>query len=548
MLTFMKKLPNKRNRGVILTLKGWDKFQATKTQAEFDENDGVRFTLEELSDRTYLALHTISKILGRSEAVDKSSLQSAFAAFGLELSTSDYTRSTSIFNDLEVRRASPKYDWAEAPDVSIFYGRSEELSQLRHLVLKEECRLLTLLGIGGIGKSTLAVKLGLQVQGEFEVVIWRSLQNAPPLEDKLTSILQFMLWALRKEIVIPQSFDEKLSQLMECLINHRCLLILDNVETILCSNGQVGQCRPGYEGYSQLFKLLGEVPHKSCVLMTSREKPREIIPLEGERTKVKCMQLGGLNASEGRELFEQKGQFTGTEREWQTLIKHYAGNPLALKMVAAGTRELFNGRIALVLEYVEQGTLIFEDIRDLLERQFQRLSVVEKNVIYWLAINREPVSLAELVSDVVTSSFKRHLPQAVKSLLQRSLIEKSGEHFALQPVVMEYTTQRLVEQVCQEIREREMSHWASSSIGLENQLPTPSIQTHALIKATSKDYIRETQKQLIAQPLLEQLLMELGTQKKLAFLLQDVVEQQRYQDPTVSSYAGGNILNWLAYL
>ena len=48
----MKKQSNKRNRGVILTIKGWNKLQAAKNEAEFEENDGNRFTLEELRDRT----------------------------------------------------------------------------------------------------------------------------------------------------------------------------------------------------------------------------------------------------------------------------------------------------------------------------------------------------------------------------------------------------------------------------------------------------------------------------------------------------------------
>ncbi|WP_228059432.1 WD40 domain-containing protein [Plectonema radiosum] len=529
----MKKT-SRRNRGVILTLKGWDKLQSAKFTAELDDNGGNNFTLEELSDRTCLALHTISKILGRCEAVDRSSLQSTFATFKLELEKSDYTQPSLATEELEARKENPQFDWGEAPDISVFYGRSEELLQLRQWVLEERCRLVGLLGIGGIGKSTLAVKLGLQIQSEFELVVWRSLQNAPPVEEQLTNILQFLLWALRKEMVIPESFDDKLSKLMECLANHRCLLILDNVETILTSNGQTGQCRPGYEGYGQLFKYFGEVPHQSCVLITSREKPREFIPLEGEKTGVKSLLLKGLDPIEGQQLFEQKGQFTGTEREWQVLVEHYGGNPLALKVVAAGTQELFNGKIAPVLEYMEQGILIFEDIGDLLSCQFQRLSPVEAEVMYWLAINREPVSLAELAADLVTSASKRLVPSAIKSLLQRSLIEKSGEYFFLQPVVMEYTTQRLVEQVCQELGEK------SVSVRL--------FQSHALIKATAKDYIRETQKQLIVQPLLEQLLLKMGSQQKLVILLQDVLEQQRHQAAILTGYAAGNILNLLVHL
>ncbi len=100
-------------------------------QAEFDENAGDSFSLEELSDRTRLALHTISRILARLEPVDKTSLQFAFAAFGLELSQSDYTRPTSTLEELETRQQNPEYDWQEAPDVSVFFGRGEELLQLR---------------------------------------------------------------------------------------------------------------------------------------------------------------------------------------------------------------------------------------------------------------------------------------------------------------------------------------------------------------------------------------------------------------------------------
>ncbi len=530
----MKQQPNRRRRGVILTLQGWDKFQAAKTQAEFDENAGDSFSLEELSDRTHLALHTISRIQGRLEPVDKSSLQSAFATFGLELGNSDYTR-PSTPEHLELRHTNPRYDWGEAPDVSLFYGRSQELLQLRQWVLQERCRLVALLGIGGIGKSTLAVKLGLQVQNEFEVVLWRSLQNAPPVEENLISILQFVLWALRKEIVIPESFDGKLSKLMECLQSNRCLLILDNVETVLSRDGQAGRYCPGYEGYGQLLKCVGEVPHQSCVLLTSREKPKEIVSLEGDRTGVKSLPLKGLNPHEGQQLFQQKGLFTGTEREWQILIEHYGGNPLALKIVAAGTQELFNGKIAPVLEYMQQGILLFEDISDLLECQFQRLSAVEEEVMYWLAINREPVSIADLIEDIVTSASKRQLPSAIKSLRRCSLIETSGEHFFLQPVVMEYVIQRLIEKIYQELVAEKFV-----SLGL--------LQTHALIKATAKDYIRETQKQLIVQPLLEQLLLDIGSQQKLVILLQDLLEQQRYQAPILSGYAGGNVLNLLTHL
>jgi WD40 repeat protein len=528
----MEKHIKRRNRGVILTLKGLDKLQTAKKIAEKKENGGHSFTLEELSARMELAMHTVSKIIGCQISVDFDSLQKAFVAFGLELEKSDYTKPNDDKGDEQKAMFAPQHDWGKAPDVSLFYGRSQELLLLKQWVLEERCRLVALLGIGGIGKSTLAVKLALQVEPQFDVVVWRSLQNAPPVEDMLTSILQFLLWSLRKEEKeIPQSLDDKLSKLMECLSSNKCLIILDNIETILSNTGQAGFWCQNYEKYGQLIKIIGEVPHKSCVILTSREKTGEISLLEGKATKVKSLQIKGLQPTFGRKVFEQKGQFTGTEQEWLSLIEHYGGNPLALKMVAAATLELFDGRISSILEYMSQGALIFDDIGDLLERQFLRLSEIEESVLYWLAINREPVSVTELAVDMVTASSKRLVPSAINSLLQRSLIESSGGYFFLQPVVMEYTTQRLIKQACEEF---------VGSLRL--------LRTHALIKATAKDYIKETQKQLILQPLLEQLLINLDSKDLLVRLLMSVLEQQRHQLPIKARYIGGNIINFLVYL
>jgi WD40 repeat protein/transcriptional regulator with XRE-family HTH domain len=533
----MQQQKAKRYRGVILTDRGWNEFQTAKVRAEFAENAGDRFTLEELSERMGLSLNTIAKLLGRSEPVDKQSLQWAFRAFELDLSKSDYTRPHDEIEAKLVGGASehqnrshqPQTDWGNAIDTSIFCGRHEDLMRLKRWVLEEQCRLVLLLGIGGMGKSTLAAKLVREIGAEFEVVVWRSLQNAPPFEEWLESVLPLLLRVLGEDIALPNSLDARMLKLMEGLRSSRCLLILDNAETIL-SAGQTGQYRSGYEGYGQLFKQIGEVAHRSCLLLTSREKPREIVPLEGTDRSVKTLLLKGLNSETGRELFRHQGKFTGTESEWETLIAHYGGNPLALKLVAATTQELFNGRIIEVLNYVRQGLFIFDDIRDLLERQFDRLTELEREIIFWLAIDREPASLFELSEDLLTTISKRQLPNTIQSLLRRSLIEKEDERFSLQPVVMEYITDRFIHYICEEITTQ----------------TSERLRLHAIAKAQAKDYIREMQERLIMQPLVEQLTLQFGHPHAIQQQLQAMLERQ--QQAPQSNYLAGNLLNLLVHL
>jgi hypothetical protein len=404
--------------------------------------------------------------------------------------------------------------------------------------------LVAIVGIGGIGKSALAVKLGLQLQPEFEIAIWRSLANAPPLADFLESVLQFLLWAQREDPVVPASLEGRLTKLMMCLQRQRCLLIVDNVETILSGGSQAGQYRAGYEGYGQLLRSLGEVPHQSCVLLTSREKPKEIALLEGEQLPVRSFQLAGLAVNEGRELFQSKGAFVGNDAQWLKLIGHYRGNPLALKMVAALVRDFLEGRIAAVLDYIDRGMAVFEDIRDLLARQFERLAPAEREVLLWLAINREPTSLAALERDLVTLATARSLPDTMQSLLRRSIVEQSAAGFTLQPVVMAYVTELAIDRVCAEIYSTQQS--AAESAPLSPISPDSLLQTHALVKAQSKDFIRATQIRSIAQPILERLLTIYGGRQPIERRFQELLQQQRHSSQP--GYLGGNLLNMLVCL
>ncbi|GAB4236662.1 MAG: NB-ARC domain-containing protein [Elainellaceae cyanobacterium] len=423
--------------------------------------------------------------------------------------------------------AVPQIDWQEAPDVSSFYGRNIELKTLKQWVVQNQCRLVTLLGIGGIGKSSLAAKLAQMLVGKdnesnravlsplhpFQYVIWRSLRNAPALPDLLSDLILFLS--------DQQETQANLRQLLPYLQNSRCLLILDNVETIFQEGSQTGHYRPGYAEYGELFRLLGTTSHQSCLILTSREKPLELLEMEGIDLPVRSLQLEGSPEAAQAILWDK-----GLRRSdaLQELGKRYNYNPLALKIVATTIQELFAGDTA---SFLNQDTLLFNSVRRLLEQQFERLSSLEQTVMNWLAINREVTNIAELVKDIIPPVSRTQLLETLESLRWRSLIEVKAGCYTQQPVVMEYVTDRLIDVIKTELETAQLSLFLSCS----------------LIKTTVKDYVRESQERMILKPIAELFHAMFRSPDLLKERCLQILQNVRRAEAVMSSYAAGNLIN-----
>jgi SpoVK/Ycf46/Vps4 family AAA+-type ATPase len=403
----------------------------------------------------------ISQIVG--EPVSKRNVKAVLRYFQPETCTLPDTERIAEESYIQCQQ-----DWGEAIDVSRFYGRQEELQTLDSWILEDCCRGIGIFGLGGIGKTALSVKLAQQVQSHFDCVIWRSLQQAPSLSTLLSEILPILM---STESVI----DCSINALMKQLRLKRCLLVFDNIESILQGGNRSGQYQQGFEAYRQLFDRIFDEPHHSCLMIAGREKPGGFALREGKNLPVRSLQLQGLSGAEGEQLLIAKG-LDGTNAQQLALVKYLGGNPLALKLAATTISTLFGGSIQA---FLAQGRTVFSDLWDLLDRQFQRLSPLQQQIMYYLAIHREGITPTQLQEEILPKVPWRELLEALESLQERSLIEdersalrssaslslvdKGKGNLTLQPAIKEYVTERFIQTI-----EREITTCSSvnSSVGI----------------------------------------------------------------------------------
>jgi WD40 repeat protein/transcriptional regulator with XRE-family HTH domain len=439
----------------------------------------------------------------------------------------------------DLRRAEPaaappeastarRRDWGEAPDTTAFVGRADELATLSNWVVDEGSRLVAVLGMGGIGKTSLVARLAQEVSPAFERVHWRSLRDAPLPSDWLAGAIGFLS---DQPLVPPAAEAERITELVRLLRQRRCLLVLDNLETLFEPGQREGRYRQSLVGYGRLLQAVGEARHQSCLVLTSREQLPELTALASNA--VRTFTLGGLGVEDAEVLLAPK-QLLGTNQQWAELTNRFGGNGLALKLVGERIRELFASDLGIFLEETGTGS-VFGGIRRLLEQQVERSSAPEQQVLRMLAVEREPVTLAGVLASCGPRLGRGAVMEAVEALRRRSLIDRTETPgppaFTLQSVVLEYVTNRLVDAAAEEIERRE---------------PVVLLE-QPLIKAQAKDYVRQTQERLIGAPILRQLkerLGEDGTQQRLLLLL----DGWRELTGEEHGFGPGNVVNLLRLL
>jgi GTPase SAR1 family protein len=389
----------------------------------------------------------------------------------------------------------------EPPQSVPFFGRNTALKQLSEWIEQGHCRLILLHGRAGIGKTAIANRLlqKNQTQQQNSIApIWLSLETAMPMAELVNQIIEIL-----SEDQVQQG---SLTDLMSYLRQKPHLIVLDQWETIL-ENSSQNRYRSGYEDYQLLLDYIGQ-NHQSCFIIISREK-FQCLKFTQMKKVAKSFEVTGLNYQEDRDFLKAEG-LTGTEEELQQFIEIY-NNPLILQLIADRIRTVHGGRVApLVAKDVS--VLSNSDIVKVIKDEFEALGTLEKSIVYWLAIWRNPINIEQLEFSFGDNFRMSMVTEALNFLInQRSFVKVNAQsEYYLEPVTLKEITNLFVRNVVEELVDL---------VGNKNDLSTKLIESHLFVIGDDEN-INNEQTRRIVQSIIEQSIRRLPfpvlTQKLLS--------------------------------
>lgn len=324
------------------------------------------------------------------------------------------------------------HDLSLAPKkISNFGDRQEEMETLTQRILTQKKPLISVLGLSGIGKTTLVrhfVDLNLE---KFEVIIWKNLK----LSNSLDTIITDIFTKINTDFILND--QDKLTLFLNLLQQKKCLIIFDNIEELFNKGELAGQYQTKHHEYEKLFSIITtEIEHQSSLILISQEQCSQMYY---DSENFDLLELQGLNS---QEIFHNFG--LKNEESWLKLVQFYEGNPTYLKDISVLIKDVYDGYVSDFLE--DQNIVITPKIQENLTKIFKRLSPIEKQIIQALSNAEKLKTRNELKSNLDVAS--PDLIKGLQSLQRRYLLTKIEAEeilFNLSPVFKKFINDTNIE-------------------------------------------------------------------------------------------------------
>ncbi len=345
-------------------------------------------------------------------------------------------------------------------DPIVLVNRSHELKEISHFFCNATVNVLYVLGLPGIGKSTL-IRGALEFRRADTAVVWINCEglNAEQLLLEVNAGL-----GLETQDVLRNPrlrLAEKLTVVFGA-ITHPSILILDGFEALLDANG----CYCS-EGIAKVMETLVTLEHKAKVLVTTRRLPHDV----GEgNSSIQILRLGGLSEKMADKLFQRSARLTLEQRKAvvpDEALKKLDGHPKFIELLATAIAEL-------PAEQVLAGLLTTSDIGEYMVTQvLNQVNTVDLQVLRAAAVFRGAFTF-----DALNAVYKAFPDGAetinipVRTLVRRALLEKTT-----QPQTAYYLHPLVRDAVPRETAQQAAVHAAAASWFLHGQIEIGDFKT-----------------------------------------------------------------------